>query len=149
MVFLFLHKEEIMKLIIINGPNLNLLGKREPEIYGSTTFEDYFKELQNTFPQVTLEYYQSNVEGEIINKLHETGFSYDGIILNAGAYTHTSIGIGDAIKGITTPVIEVHISNTFSRESFRHQSYISPNAKGVIIGFGLQSYNLAIQSFIK
>lgn len=149
MVFLFLHKEEIMKLIIINGPNLNLLGKREPEIYGSTTFEDYFKELQNTFPQVTLEYYQSNVEGEIINKLHETGFSYDGIILNAGAYTHTSIGIGDAIKGIPTPVIEVHISNTFSRESFRHQSYISPNAKGVIIGFGLQSYNLAIQSFIK
>lgn len=149
MVFLFLHKEEIMKLIIINGPNLNLLGKREPEIYGSTTFEDYFKELQNTFPQVTLEYYQSNVEGEIINKLHETGFSYDGIILNAGAYTHTSIGIGDAIKGITTPVIEVHISNTFSRESFRHQSYISPNAKGVIIGFGLQSYNLAVQSFIK
>lgn len=149
MVFLFLHKEEIMKLIIINGPNLNLLGKREPEIYGSTTFEDYFKELQNTFPQVTLEYYQSNVEGEIINKLHEIGFSYDGIILNAGAYTHTSIGIGDAIKGITTPVIEVHISNTFSRESFRHQSYISPNAKGIIIGFGLQSYNLAIQSFIK
>ncbi|MGV7107293.1 type II 3-dehydroquinate dehydratase [Flavobacterium sp. U410] len=138
-----------MKLIIINGPNLNLLGKREPEIYGSTTFEDYFKELQNIFPKLTLEYYQSNVEGEIINKLHETGFSYDGIILNAGAYTHTSIGIGDAIKGITTPVIEVHISNTFSRESFRHQSYISPNAKGVIIGFGLQSYNLAIQSFIK
>lgn len=149
MVFLFLQKEKNMKLIIINGPNLNLLGKREPEIYGSTTFEDYFKELQNTFPQLTLEYYQSNVEGEIINKLHETGFSYDGIILNAGAYTHTSIGIGDAIKGITTPVIEVHISNTFSRESFRHQSYISPNAKGVIIGFGLQSYNLAIQSFIK
>lgn len=149
MVFLFLQKEKNMKLIIINGPNLNLLGKREPEIYGSTTFDDYFKGLQNTFPQLTLEYYQSNVEGEIINKLHETGFSYDGIILNAGAYTHTSIGIGDAIKGITTPVIEVHISNTFSRESFRHQSYISPNAKGVIIGFGLQSYNLAIQSFIK
>jgi len=137
-----------MKIIIINGPNLNLLGKREPEIYGSTTFEDYYKELQQKFPTITLEYYQSNIEGEIITKLHEKGFTFDGIILNAGAYTHTSIGIGDAIKGITTPVVEVHISNTFSRESFRHQSYISPNAKGIIIGFGLQSYDLAIQSFI-
>ncbi|AWM12870.1 type II 3-dehydroquinate dehydratase [Flavobacterium sp. NRK F10] len=137
-----------MKLIIINGPNLNLLGKREPEIYGNATFEDYYKKLQEKFPNIVLEYYQSNIEGEIINKLHEKGFTFDGIILNAGAYTHTSIGIGDAIKGITTPVIEVHISNTFSRESFRHQSYISPNAKGVIIGFGLQSYDLAIQSFL-
>ena len=137
-----------MKLLILNGPNLNLLGKREPEIYGSLTFEDYFKTLQSQFSSITFEYYQSNIEGEIISKLHEVGFSYDGIILNAGAYTHTSIGIGDAIKGITSPVIEVHISNTFSREEFRHQSYISPNATGVIIGFGLKSYDLAIQYFL-
>lgn len=137
-----------MRLIIINGPNLNLLGKREPEIYGSLTFEDYFKILQNRFPDIHLEYYQSNIEGELISKIQEKGFDFDGIILNAGAYTHTSIGIGDAIKAVTTPVIEVHISNTFSRESFRHQSYISPNAKGVIIGFGLQSYDLALQSFL-
>lgn len=137
-----------MKLLILNGPNLNLLGKREPEIYGSLTFEEYLEQLKNKFPNIVFEYYQSNIEGEIIDKLHEVGFSYDGIILNAGAYTHTSIGIGDAIKGITTPVIEVHISNTFSRESFRHQSYISPNVKGIIIGFGLKSYELAIQSFL-
>lgn len=137
-----------MKLLLLNGPNLNLLGKREPEIYGSQTFEDYFEILKNKYTSLTLEYYQSNIEGEIINKLHEVGFSYDGIILNAGAYTHTSIGIGDAIKGIKSPVIEVHISNTFSREDFRHQSYISPNAKGVIIGFGLKSYDLAIQNFL-
>jgi 3-dehydroquinate dehydratase II len=137
-----------MEIIIINGPNLNLLGKREPEIYGGRSFEDYFAELQQKFPDIKLSYYQSNIEGEIINKLHETGFSHNGIILNAGAYTHTSIGIGDAIKGITTPVVEVHISNTFSRETFRHQSYISPVAAGVIIGFGLKSYELAIQSFI-
>lgn len=136
-----------MKIIIINGPNLNLLGKREPEVYGSETFETYFEKLQIQFPNITLEYFQSNIEGEIITKIQETGFSYDGIILNAGAYTHTSIGIGDAVKAITTPVIEVHISNTFSRESFRHQSYISPNAKGVIIGFGLQSYELALRAF--
>lgn len=136
------------KLIIINGPNLNLLGKREPEIYGSLTFEDYFKEMKLKWPSIQLEYYQSNIEGELIDKLHEVGFSYDGIILNAGAYTHTSIGIGDAIKGIETPVVEVHISNTFGREEFRHQSYISPNAKGVILGFGMQSYELAIKSFL-
>ena len=136
------------KLIIINGPNLNLLGKREPEIYGNLTFEDYLKELKNKFSNLEIDYYQSNIEGEIIDKLHEVGFSYDGIILNAGAYTHTSIGIGDAIKGIETSVVEVHISNTFGREEFRHQSYISPNAKGVILGFGLQSYELAIQSFL-
>lgn len=135
------------KLIIINGPNLNLLGKREPAIYGSLTFTEFFDSIKEKYEGITLEYYQSNVEGEIINKLHEVGFSYDGIILNAGAYTHTSIGIGDAIKGIETPVVEVHISNTFGREEFRHQSYISPNAKGVILGFGLQSYELAIQSF--
>ncbi|HRB72700.1 MULTISPECIES: type II 3-dehydroquinate dehydratase [unclassified Flavobacterium] len=137
-----------MKLIIINGPNLNLLGKREPEIYGSQSFEDYLEILKKNFPDVTLEYYQSNIEGELISKIQEKGFDYDGIILNAGAYTHTSIGIGDAIKAVTTPVIEVHISNTFSRESFRHQSYISPNVKGILIGFGLKSYDLAIQSFL-
>ena len=137
-----------MKILIINGPNLNLLGKREPEVYGSTTFEAYFKQLQERFPKVTLEYYQSNIEGELIDKIQEVGFTYDGIILNAGAYTHTSIGIGDAIKGVTTPVVEVHISNTFSREAFRHVSHISPVAKGVILGFGLQSYELAIQSFV-
>ena len=137
-----------MKILIINGPNLNLLGKREPEVYGSETFEAYFEKLVTQFPSIELSYYQSNIEGEIISKIQEVGFSYDGIILNAGAYTHTSIGIADAIKAITTPVIEVHISNTFSRESFRHQSYISPNAKGVIIGFGLKSYALAIQAFI-
>jgi 3-dehydroquinate dehydratase-2 len=137
-----------MKIIIINGPNLNLLGKREPEVYGNETFESYFEKLQVQFPTVTLTYFQSNIEGEIISKLQETGFSFDGIVLNAGAYTHTSIGIGDAVKAIATPVVEVHISNTFSRETFRHQSYISPYAKGVIIGFGLESYELAIKSFI-
>jgi 3-dehydroquinate dehydratase-2 len=137
-----------MKIAILNGPNLNLLGKREPEIYGSQTFEDYFEILKDKFPQLELVYYQSNIEGELIGKIQELGFSYDGIILNAGAYTHTSIGIGDAIKAVTTPVIEVHISNTYGRESFRHQSYISGNAKGVILGFGLKSYDLAIQSFL-
>ena len=134
--------------MIINGPNLNLLGKREPEVYGSTTFEDYFGQLQNKFDTIQLEYYQSNIEGELIDKIQEVGFSYDGIILNAGAYTHTSIGIGDAIKAIETPVVEVHISNTFNREDFRHVSHISPGAKGVILGFGLSSYDLAIQSFL-
>lgn len=136
-----------MQIIIINGPNLNLLGKREPEVYGTQTFENYLDQLKSKFPEVDLHYFQSNIEGELINKIQETGFSFDGIILNAAAYTHTSIGIGDVIKAITTPVIEVHISNTFSREEFRHQSYVSPNAKGVILGFGLQSYDLAIQSF--
>jgi 3-dehydroquinate dehydratase II len=137
-----------MKICIINGPNLNLLGKREPEIYGSQTFEDYLEILKSKFPNVEMTYFQSNIEGELIDKIQEFGFSFDGIILNAGAYTHTSIGIGDAIKSITTPVVEVHISNTFSRESFRHQSYISGNAKGVILGFGMKSYELAIQSFL-
>jgi 3-dehydroquinate dehydratase-2 len=137
-----------MKIIIINGPNLNLLGKREPEIYGNQTFEDYFKVLKEKFKTIEFTYFQSNIEGEIITKIQEYGFTYDGIILNAGAYTHTSIGIGDAVKAITTPVIEVHISNTFAREEFRHQSFISPNAKGVILGFGLASYDLAIQSFL-
>jgi 3-dehydroquinate dehydratase-2 len=136
------------KLIIINGPNLNLLGKREPNVYGSLSFTEFFKTIKEKYPSVSLEHYQSNVEGELINKLQEVGFSYDGIILNAAAYTHTSVGIGDAVKAIETPVIEVHISNTFAREEFRHQSFISPNAKGVILGFGLQSYELAIQSFL-
>ena len=137
-----------MQLLLLNGPNLNLLGQRETSIYGNQDFDSFFKELKSQFPQIQLDYFQSNVEGEIINKLQEVGFSYDGIVLNAGAYTHTSVAIGDCVKAITTPVIEVHISNTFSRENFRHQSYISPNAKGVIIGFGLQSYSLAIQSFL-
>ncbi|TDE03158.1 type II 3-dehydroquinate dehydratase [Flavobacterium hiemivividum] len=138
-----------MKICIINGPNLNLLGKREPEVYGNQTFEEYFTTLQIKYPAIEFIYYQSNIEGELIGKIQEFGFSFDGIILNAGAYTHTSIGIGDAIKAITTPVIEVHISNTYSRESFRHQSYISGNAKGVILGFGLKSYELAVLSFIE
>lgn len=136
-----------MKIAIINGPNLNLLGKREPEVYGNQTFEEYFTGLQIKFHSIEFSYFQSNIEGELIGKIQEFGFSFDGIILNAGAYTHTSIGIGDAIKAITTPVIEVHISNTYSRESFRHQSYISGNAKGVILGFGLKSYELAVLSF--
>jgi 3-dehydroquinate dehydratase-2 len=137
-----------MKIAIINGPNLNLLGKREPDIYGSQSFEDYFALLQQKFPSFELHYFQSNIEGELINKIQEYGFNFDGIVLNAAAYTHTSIGIGDAVKAISVPVIEVHISNTFSREEFRHQSYISPNAKGIVIGFGLKSYELALQSFL-
>lgn len=137
-----------MQLLILNGPNLNLLGQREPEVYGHQSFDSYFEELKLQFSSVQLDYFQSNVEGEIINKLQEVGFSYDGIILNAGAYTHTSVAISDCVKAITSLVVEVHISNTFSRETFRHQSYISPHAKGVIIGFGLKSYSLAIQSFL-
>jgi 3-dehydroquinate dehydratase-2 len=137
-----------MKLIIINGPNLNLLGKREPEIYGSKTFEDFFKELQLKYKELEISCFQSNIEGEIIDKLHEVGFDCDGIILNAAAYTHTSVGIGDAVKGITTPVVEVHISNIHAREEFRQHSYISPNASGVLFGFGLKGYDLSIQSFL-
>ena len=137
-----------MKIQIINGPNLNLLGIREKDIYGDISFDDYFKELKSKFENVELHYYQSNVEGELINKIQDVGFSFDGIILNAAAYTHTSIGISDAIKSIKTPVIEVHISNTFSREDYRHQSYITPYAKGLILGFGLDSYRLAIESLI-
>jgi len=136
-----------MKVLIINGPNLNLLGKREPEVYGSTTFEEYFQEVKAKFPTMDLSYYQSNVEGELIDKIHEVGFSYDGIVINAGAYTHTSVALRDAISGIETPVIEVHISNTHQREEFRHHSYISPVCKGVILGFGLDSYRLALESF--
>ena len=138
----------MQKIIIINGPNLNLLGKREPNIYGSLSFTEFFDTVKEKYPNVDLEYFQSNIEGELIDKLQSCGFEYDGIILNAAAYTHTSVGIGDAVKAIETPVVEVHISNTFSREAFRHQSFISPHTKGVILGFGLQSYELAIQSFI-
>ncbi|MGB0443437.1 MAG: type II 3-dehydroquinate dehydratase [Flavobacteriaceae bacterium] len=138
-----------MELTIINGPNLNLLGKREPEIYGAQGFETYLETLKEQFPDCTFSYLQSNIEGELIDALHKYGFSGDGIILNAGAYTHTSIGIGDAIKATETPVIEVHISNTFAREDFRHTSYITPNAKGLILGFGLDVYRLAVESFLK
>ena len=138
-----------MKLQIINGPNLNLLGLREKDVYGDQSFDEYFKKLQSKFSNIELLYFQSNVEGELINKIHEIGFDCDGIIINAAAYTHTSIGIGDAIKSISTPVVEVHISNTFSREEFRHKSYISSHAKGVILGFGLKSYDLAIASFLQ
>lgn len=138
-----------MKIAIINGPNLNLLGKREPEIYGNQTFEDFLGELQLKYPDTELTYFQSNIEGEIINKIQEFGFHFQGIILNAGAYTHTSIAIADAIKSVQTPVIEVHISNTFARESFRHHSYISAVAKGIILGFGMKSYELALISFLK
>jgi len=138
-----------MKLQIINGPNLNLLGLREKDVYGDQSFDEYFKKLQSKFSNIELLYFQSNVEGELINKIHEIGFDCDGIIINAAAYTHTSIGIGDAIKSISIPVVEVHISNTFSREEFRHKSYISSHAKGVILGFGLKSYDLAIASFLQ
>ena len=138
-----------MKIIIINGPNLNLLGKREPNVYGSDSFEDYFESLQHKYSTIDFFYFQSNIEGEIIDKLHEVGFNYDGIILNAAAYTHTSVGIGDAVKAIETPVVEVHISNVHAREEFRHQSFIAANAKGVIVGFGLKSYEMAVQSFLE
>jgi 3-dehydroquinate dehydratase-2 len=137
-----------MKILIINGPNLNLLGKREKSIYGETSFEDYLEKLKTEFPAVQFSYFQSNVEGEIINKLHEIGFSGDGIILNAGGYTHTSVAIADAVKSIETPVVEVHISNIFAREEFRHVSLIAPAASGSIIGFGLDSYRLAVLSLI-
>ena len=135
-----------MKIQIINGPNLNLLGTREKDIYGEITFEKYLKLLHEHFQNIQIDYYQSNVEGEIIDKLHETGFSYDGIILNAGGYTHTSVAIADAIKAIKSPVIEVHISNVFAREEYRHKSLIAPNCIGSISGFGLDSYRLALES---
>lgn len=138
-----------MKIQIINGPNLNLLGKREPDIYGNTSFEDYLARLQHIFSDCELSYFQSNHEGDIIDKIHEVGFSYEGIILNAGAYTHTSIAIHDAIKAVTTPVLEVHISNIHTREGFRHVSMIAPACKGSLIGLGLLSYNLAIEYFVK
>lgn len=136
-----------MKLLIINGPNLNLLGIRETSVYGAESFDAYFKRLQDKFKNIELSYYQSNVEGELINKLQEAGFGYDGIILNAGGYTHTSVAIRDAIAAITTAVVEVHISNIFAREEFRHNSLIAPECKGSISGFGLDSYRLAVESF--
>ena len=137
-----------MKIQIINGPNLNLLGVREKSIYGDSSFETYFEELRSKYSIIELEYFQSNVEGEIINKLHEVGFSYDGIILNAGAYTHTSVAISDAIAGIKTPVIEVHISNIYAREEYRHVSLTGKNCIGVLTGFGLNGYRLALESFL-
>ena len=136
------------KIQIINGPNLNLLGKREPTVYGNASFEDYLSELRAHFPQCEISYYQSNVEGEIINKIHEVGFEYDGIVLNAGAYTHTSIALQDAIRAVTAPVVEVHISNVHTREEFRHKSMISCACAGVICGFGLHSYRLAIEALL-
>lgn len=138
-----------MKLMIINGPNLNLLGIRETSIYGSEDFENFFETLKKSFPEIELEYFQSNIEGEIINKIHEHGFVSNGIIINAGAYTHTSVAIRDAIAGVKTPVTEVHISNTLTREDFRHKSIIGPVCRGCIMGFGLNSYRLAILSFLK
>ena len=137
-----------MQIIIINGPNLNLLGKREPEIYGGTTFEDYFQKLADDYSTINLSYFQSNVEGELINKLQEVGFDYDGIILNAGGYTHTSVSIADAIASIEAPVIEAHISNIFAREDYRHVSLLSKNCLGVICGFGLYTYRLALESLV-
>ncbi|MBB3055761.1 type II 3-dehydroquinate dehydratase [Mucilaginibacter gotjawali] len=137
-----------MKIQIINGPNLNLLGVREKSIYGDSNFETYLEELRKRYPDISISYYQSNVEGEIINKIHEVGFSFDGIILNAGAYTHTSIAIADAIAAIKTPVIEVHISNVYKREEFRHHSMLAASCKGVIAGFGMDSYRLAIESVL-
>ena len=137
-----------MRIQIINGPNINLLGKREPSIYGAVSFEEYYERLVSLYPDVEFHYYQSNVEGEMINKIHEIGFSYDGIILNAGAYTHTSIALQDALRAVATPAIEVHISNVHTREEFRHKSMISCACRGVICGFGLDSYRLAVEAFI-
>ena len=137
-----------MQIIIINGPNLNLLGTREPDTYGDTSFQIYFEQLKTVFPTLEIHYYQSNVEGEIINKLHEVGFTYDGIVLNAGGYTHTSVAISDAIAAIEVPVVEVHISNVHAREDYRHHSLLAKNCKGVVTGFGLKSYEMAVDSFL-
>ncbi|WP_202901263.1 type II 3-dehydroquinate dehydratase [Pedobacter heparinus] len=138
-----------MKIQIINGPNLNLLGRREPGIYGNQGFEEYLAELRNIYSIIEIDYFQSNVEGELINKLHEVGFSYDGIVINGGAYTHTSVAIADAIAAIKTPVVEVHISNIYAREEFRHVSLTGKNCKGVLTGFGMDGYRLAIESLLK
>ena len=137
-----------MQLLIVNGPNLNLLGRREPTVYGNRSFTDYLEKLRAHYPQVQIEYFQSNIEGELIDKLQEVGFSYDGIVLNAGAYTHTSIALHDCIRAIETPVVEVHISNVHAREPFRHHSFLSPVCHGVICGFGLDSYRLALEGFL-
>jgi 3-dehydroquinate dehydratase-2 len=138
-----------MNIIIINGPNLNLLGKREPTVYGTQSFDDYYAELTNIFPDVQFSYFQSNVEGELINKLHETGFTANGIILNAGGYTHTSVALSDAVAAISSPVIEVHISNIFAREEYRHISLLSKHCKGIISGLGLQGYELAVRALLQ
>ena len=138
-----------MKICIINGPNLNLLGTRETKIYGNKDFETFYEDLKSEYPNITFKYFQSNIEGEIIDHLQKEGFSADGILLNAAAYTHTSVGIADAIKSIDSPVMEIHISNVFSREDYRHKSFISPVAKGIIAGFGLNSYRLGVESIIK
>lgn len=138
-----------MKILLINGPNLNLLGIREQSIYGNKSFENYFQTLQNEYPDIEMEYYQSNIEGELINKIHERGFTFDGIIINAGAYTHTSVAIRDAISGVKSPVVEVHISNILTRENFRHESLIGPVCIGSIMGFGLDSYRLGIEAIKK
>ena len=138
-----------MKIAIINGPNLNLLGTREPDVYGNQTFEEYLKVLVNDYPKISFDYFQSNIEGALINQIQKVGFSCDAIILNAAAYTHTSVGIGDAVKAIDVPVIEVHISNIFSREDFRHKSYLTPVVKGIIVGFGLDSYRLGVEALLK
>ena len=141
-------KFEVMNIQIINGPNLNLLGVREKSIYGDSSFESYLDDLRKRYANITINYYQSNVEGEIINKLHEVGFDIDGIVMNAGAYTHTSVAIADAIAAIKAPVIEVHISNVYKREEFRHKSLLAANCKGVIAGFGLDSYRLAVENLV-
>jgi len=138
-----------MNIIIVNGPNLNLLGKREPSIYGNQSFEDYLEVLQKAYPEINISYYQSNIEGELINTIQEVGFISDGIVLNAGAYTHTSVAIADAISAIKCPVVEVHISNTHKREAFRHHSFLSAVCVGVILGFGMDSYRLAIEALIQ
>ena len=137
-----------MKILILNGPNLNLLGRREPSVYGNRSFDDYFKTLKERYRNVHLEYFQSNSEGEIISKIHQTGFEYDGIVLNAGAYTHTSLAIADAIRAVTAPVVELHISNVYAREEYRHRSLIAPACRGCICGFGLRGYDLAVESFL-
>ena len=137
-----------MQIIIINGPNLNLLGNREPDTYGDTSFQIYFEQLKTVFPTLEIHYYQSNIEGEIINKLHEVGFTYDGIVLNAGGYTHTSVAISDAIAAIEVPVVEVHISNVHAREDYRHHSLLAKHCKGIVTGFGLKSYEMAVDSFL-
>lgn len=147
-IFELIKIRDVLKIAIINGPNLNLLGKREVEIYGHQSFDDYFKTLQSKYQTLELSYYQSNIEGELINRIHEIGFNYDGIIINAGAYTHTSIAIADAIASIKTPVIEVHISNIFAREDYRHVSYLGKHCKGSISGFGLKGYEMSIDSFL-
>ena len=137
------------KILLLNGPNLNLLGKREPGIYGSQSFEDYFQDLKTRYPEVELHYFQSNHEGALLDKIHEVGFSFEGIILNAGAYTHTSVALADAIKAVSATVVEVHISNVFAREAFRHHSYLSPVCKGILSGFGIKGYEMALRFLLE